>query len=182
MTDVAVTGLPYPQADHATRMCGFAKTCLSLFATTISQLGDSLGPGTTDLALRVGIHSGPVTGGVLRGLRGRFQLFGDAMNTASRMETNSKKNQIHVSQETADLLMKAGKESWLQKREDKIIAKGKGQMETYWLRIGSRTSATGMSGDSQDELITGEVVRDIIKNIGQEDHHRPHEGRQVVEV
>ena len=36
------------------------------------------GPDTGDIALRVGLHSGPVTAGVLRGLRGRFQLFGDS--------------------------------------------------------------------------------------------------------
>ena len=37
----------------------------------------TLGPDTADLGLRIGLHSGPVTGGVLRGARARFQLFGD---------------------------------------------------------------------------------------------------------
>lgn len=40
----------------------------------------TLGPDTGDLALRIGIHSGPVTAGVLRGERARFQLFGDTMS------------------------------------------------------------------------------------------------------
>jgi len=45
-----------------------------------------LGPDTEDLGLRVGIHSGPVTAGVLRGERARFQLFGDTMNTTAVSE------------------------------------------------------------------------------------------------
>lgn len=44
------------------------------------KLEVSLGPDTADLALRIGVHSGPVTAGVLRGERARFQLFGDTMS------------------------------------------------------------------------------------------------------
>ena len=71
---VAVSGVPYAQEDHVLRMCRFAADCLNLFATTTRQLEESLGIGTGDLNMRVGIHSGQVTGGVLRGLRPRFQL------------------------------------------------------------------------------------------------------------
>jgi class 3 adenylate cyclase len=48
----------------------------------IRELEALLGPGTSDLALRVGLHSGAVTAGVLRGEKSRFQLFGDTVNTA----------------------------------------------------------------------------------------------------
>ena len=81
----------------------------------------------------MGLHSGPVTAGVLRGERARFQLFGDTMNTASRMESMGEKGMIQVSQETNDLLVKAGKGNWARPREDKIVAKGKGLLQTYWL-------------------------------------------------
>ena len=69
------------------------------------------------------LHSGPVTAGVLRGDRARFQLFGDTVNTAARMESNGQKGRIQVSQSTADLLIAAGKQHWVEPREDKIQAK-----------------------------------------------------------
>jgi class 3 adenylate cyclase len=67
----------------------------------------TLGPDTGELGLRVGLHSGPVTGGVLRGEKARFQLFGDSMNTTARIEAGGHK--IHVSEATADLVSTAGK-------------------------------------------------------------------------
>ena len=77
----AVTGLPEPRKDHAVAMVRFAKDCLNSFQVLCRQLEVDLGPDTADLGIRVGIHSGPVTSGVLRGERPRFQLFGDTMNT-----------------------------------------------------------------------------------------------------
>ena len=86
-----------------------------------------LGPDTADLKVRVGIHSGPVTGGVLRGERSRFQLFGDTMNTTARIESTGEAGKIHISQATADLIVSAGKTQWLTMRAEKISTKGKGK-------------------------------------------------------
>ena len=77
--------------------------------------------------LRFGLHSGPLTAGVLRGARARFQLFGDTVNTASRMESTGVPGRIQISQATADILLTEGKEHWLTKREDLVVAKGKGK-------------------------------------------------------
>lgn len=126
---VAAAGIPDPTKDHAIAMVRFARDVLDRMQVTTKELEVSLGPDTGDLNLRIGIHSGPVTAGVLRGERARFQLFGDTMNTASRIESTGQSGRIHLSQETADCLAKAGKSEWLTKRAGKVTAKGKGEMQ-----------------------------------------------------
>lgn len=106
---VAVSGLPEPRADHAMIMSKFANDIMAKMRTLTRELEATLGPDTGDLVLRIGLHSGPVTAGVLRGERARFQLFGDTMNTAARMEQTGIKNRIQVSQSTADCLVAGGK-------------------------------------------------------------------------
>ena len=58
-TDVAVTGLPDPRADHAVIMARFAKECILSLQRMTKELEVSLGPDTADLCMRIGLHSGP---------------------------------------------------------------------------------------------------------------------------
>ncbi len=95
------------------------------------ELEAMLGPSTSDLSIRIGVHSGPVIAGVLRGEKSRFQLFGDTMNTTSRMQTTSEINMIQISSATANLLEAAGKSHWVQPRAEKVAMKGKGLVQTY---------------------------------------------------
>mmetsp|Transcript_24964 Transcript_24964/g.58576 ORF Transcript_24964/g.58576 Transcript_24964/m.58576 type:complete len:1202 (+) Transcript_24964:64-3669(+) len=130
---VAVSGLPDPRSDHAIVMSKFARDCREQFNELCSSLENTLGPETGDLHLRIGLHSGPVTAGVLRGQKSRFQLFGDTVNTAARMESTCKINKIQVSEVTADLLKSTRKSHWLQVRDEMVEVKGKGLMITYWV-------------------------------------------------
>ena len=116
-------------------------------------------PDTGDLALRVGVHSGQVTAGVLRGDKGRFQLFGDTMNTTARLESTGVRNKIQCSQETADLIEHAGYGKWLVPREDKVDMKGKGSKKTYFLKItsGSRASRATRETSLQTNSLPGDV-------------------------
>ena len=58
-------------------MVKFARDCMYKMTEIVCRLEETLGPGTQELRMRFGLHSGPVTAGVLRGEKSRFQLFGD---------------------------------------------------------------------------------------------------------
>jgi hypothetical protein len=83
------------------------------------------------------------------------------MNTTARMESHGVANCIHVSQETASLLIGAGKEKWLTPREDKITAKGKGMLNTYFVHIPDkngdekRSESCSKSSDQEELSDTG---------------------------
>jgi hypothetical protein len=69
----------------------------------------------------------------------------------ARMESSGQNGRIHVSKEFANLLQKAGKSNWLEERQDKVQAKGKGQLNTYWLHVksGDRQSVTSTSSAAE---------------------------------
>lgn len=84
---MAATGIPEAQEDHAVRMARFANKIMIRTMELTRQLELELGPDTGELRMRIGLHSGAVTAGVLQGSKARFQLFGDTMNMSARMES-----------------------------------------------------------------------------------------------
>jgi len=171
---VAVTGLPDPQEDHALRMAKFAHECKEKFKDVVEKLKLSLGEDTADLAMRFGLHSGPVTAGVLRGEKSRFQLFGNTVNTAAKMENSGQRDKIQISSETADLITAAGKGHWIFQRVDDVAERG--GIQTFWVEpqtsaqeakhnnaIPTRVVARAGPTDSSDRLVDWNV--DLLKRL-----------------
>jgi Adenylate and Guanylate cyclase catalytic domain len=102
------------------------------------------------------------------------------MNTTSRIESTGVSNRIHISQATASLLIAAGKEKWVVPREQKITAKGKGELTTYFLIIPDRHGDDKCFGScSQNE---GNLLDIDIVNMSDVEEKRSRIAEWTVEV
>lgn len=132
---MAASGVSPERPDHAQAALMMALDLHTVAATVMATAAAAEG---ATVQLRVGLHSGPVRGGLIGNVRARFCLFGDVVNTASRMESTADAGAVQVSQETFDLL---GLDSALFLRQERAI-KGKGPMTTFSLRPASPEAAT----------------------------------------
>jgi len=119
---MVAAGVPTPRADHAEAL---AQMALDMREAMRSE--DEVGH--LGLELRIGINSGPVVAGVIGRKRFLYDLWGDAVNTASRMESQGTPGQIQVSRATYELL----RDDFVLERRGTVSVKGKGEMETWYL-------------------------------------------------
>jgi adenylate cyclase len=123
---MVVGGLPTPQPDHAAAVAQMGLAMLRI----IHKLNADY---QTSLRLRIGINTGPVVAGVIGRSKFIYDLWGDAVNTASRMESHGKPDAIQVSASTYERL----RLHFAFEPRGEIEVKGKGLMTTWWL-IGDR--------------------------------------------
>ena len=119
---MVASGVPDPRPDHARAL---ALLALDMLAATRSDgaVGD------LDLRLRIGINSGPVVAGVIGRKRFLYDLWGDAVNTASRMESQGTSDHIQITRATYELL----EEEFVCEYRGSVPVKGKGEVETWYL-------------------------------------------------
>jgi class 3 adenylate cyclase/integral membrane sensor domain MASE1 len=125
---MAVSGLPDFRADHAAAIANFALD-MQIAVEEISQRAHR------PFNLRIGINTGPVVAGVIGTKKFIYDLWGDTVNTASRMESFGEPGQIQVSESTYQAL----KETHQFELRGDIQVKGKGVLRTYWLRGSSHS-------------------------------------------
>lgn len=123
---MVAAGIPSPREDHARRLALVALDMLD----AVRERG---AVGSLGFELRIGINSGPVVAGVIGRKRFLYDLWGDAVNIAARMQTEGTPGRIQVTRATYELL----RDEFVCEARGTIPVKGKGEMETWYL-IGRR--------------------------------------------
>ena len=128
---MVASGVPTPDSKHAVKAVTMAIKMLN-FVRGLPEI-----EGHT-ISMRIGIHSGPAVAGVIGKKKFVYDLWGDAVNTAGRMESHGVAGRIHVSAFTYELV----KDYFELESRGNMLIKGKGKMETFLLRDIIETNLT----------------------------------------
>ena len=123
---MVVGGLPEPRANSAAAVAEMALDMRAEMERLATALGEPLG-------LRIGIEAGPAVAGVIGTQKFAYDVWGDAVNMASRMESHGVKNHIQLTENTYRRL----KDGYVCEERGTITVKGKPDMKTYYL-VGRR--------------------------------------------
>jgi len=115
-------GLPVPRSDHADAVADMALDMMAELGAVDHRLG-------ADIQLRIGIDTGPVVAGVIGVRRFIYDLWGDTVNTASRMESQGVPGSIQVTERTYQRLCS----HYSFAERGPVFVKGKGEMKTWFL-------------------------------------------------
>lgn len=119
---MVAAGVPFPRDDHAAALVGLAIDMQARFSELPPVHGQQV-------SFRIGINSGPVVGGVIGTYKFQYDIWGDTVNTAARMESHGAPGRIHISQQTYDLI----KNEFECEPRGAMDIKGKGQMDTWFV-------------------------------------------------
>jgi class 3 adenylate cyclase len=123
---MCVSGLPKISDDHAKRMVNAA---LEISAFVSEYIEERKAANLTWCDIRIGLHSGPVVAGVVGHNKFAFDIWGDSVNTASRIQSEAEPGKINISNTTYELV----KEDFECLHRGKIKAKYKGEIDMYYI-------------------------------------------------
>lgn len=119
---MVAAGMPDPRPDHAEALAQMALDIIDVTQRLSREMGE-------DVAVRIGLHTGQAVAGVIGTRKFFYDVWGDTVNTAARMESHGEPGRIQVTREAYEAL----KEQYVFEARGEIEIKGKGKIDTWWL-------------------------------------------------
>ena len=127
---MAAGGLPTPNTTHATDVIKAAFEMRDFIAEGKAR---KIAAGLPFFEIRIGIHTGPVVAGIVGVKKFSYEIWGDTVSTASRMESSGEVGQVNISEATYALVVEQASRLFTFTPRGKVQAKGKGEMEMYFV-------------------------------------------------